>query len=153
LTTVEISPQVIEVTRLNVQQHQLEQRIEVLSGNLFEPIPAESQFDLIVSNPPYVQQGEIEGLAADIRDHEPHLALDGGPDGLDVIRILVQESPARLQPGGTLMFELSPEQAADAMQLLTQAGFEHVEARNDLAGQARVVAGKRRSGNTVRPSG
>jgi len=54
----------------------------------------------------------------------------------------VQESPARLKPGGSLMFELSPEQATDAMQLLTQAGFEHVESRNDLAGQARVVAGK-----------
>ena len=141
LTTVEISPQVMEITRANIQKHQIEDRVRVLPGDLFEPIPAERQFDLIVSNPPYVQRGEIPGLAADIRNHEPHLALDGGSDGLDVIRLLVRESPGRLKPGGWLMFELSPEQAEAAMQLLTEAGYSNVGFRNDLSGQARVVMG------------
>lgn len=144
LTAVEISPQVIETTRRNVLKHQVEGRISVVQGDLFEPIPAEARFDLIVSNPPYVQQGEIAGLAADIRDHEPHLALDGGADGLDVIRRLVRESIHRLKPGGWLMFELSPEQAEAAMQLMNEAGFEQVGVKNDLSGQGRVVLGMRR---------
>lgn len=144
LTAVEISPQVIETTRRNVVKHQVEGRISVVQGDLFEPIPAEARFDLIVSNPPYIQQGEIAGLAADIRDHEPHLALDGGADGLDVIRRLVRESIHRLKPGGWLMFELSPEQAEAAMELMNEAGFEQVQVKNDLSGQGRVVLGMRR---------
>lgn len=143
LTTVEISPQVIETTRANVQRHQLESRVHVLLGSLFEPVPTEQKFDLIVSNPPYVQHGEIAGLAADIRDHEPHLALDGGTDGLDVIRQIVRESADRLKPAGWLMFELSPEQAADGRQLLIDAGYTNVDIRKDLSGQARVIVGRR----------
>jgi len=142
-TTVELNPSVIKVTRANVHKHGLEERIQVLDGNLFEPVPSGKQFDLILSNPPYVQRGEIAGLAPDIRDHEPHLALDGGPDGLDVIRHLVRESADRLRPGGWLMFELSPEQAAEAVQLLTAAGYGRVSVKNDLSGQARVVMGNR----------
>ncbi|WP_437229028.1 peptide chain release factor N(5)-glutamine methyltransferase [Planctomicrobium sp. SH661] len=143
LTTVELSPTVIEVTRANVEKHQLTERIDVLHGNLFEPVPAGKKFDLIVSNPPYVQREEISKLAADIRDHEPHLALDGGEDGLDVIRHIVRESPNWLTPEGWLMFELSPEQAPAGMELLTEAGYSRVGVKNDLSGQARVVAGKR----------
>ncbi|WP_437188183.1 peptide chain release factor N(5)-glutamine methyltransferase [Planctomicrobium sp. SH668] len=141
VTTVEISPETIEVTRANIQQHQVESRVNSLEGDLFGPVPEGSRFDLIVSNPPYVQRGEIAELAPDIRDHEPHLALDGGPDGLDVIRILVQESPQWLKPGGWLMFELSPEQAADAVKLLNDAGYTKAGVKNDLSGQARVVLG------------
>jgi len=143
ITAVELSPQVIETTRSNVLKHQVDDRVAVLQGDLFSPLAAETRFDLIVSNPPYVQQGEIAGLAADIRDHEPHLALNGGEDGLDVIRRLVRESVARLKPGGWLMFELSPEQADAAVQLMNMAGYVHVGVRNDLSGQARVVVGSR----------
>jgi release factor glutamine methyltransferase len=141
-TAVEISPQAFEVARANVARHQLESRIDLLSGDLFEPIPEGERFDLIVSNPPYVASGEIGELARDIREHEPHLALDGGPDGLDVIRRIVRESPRRLNPGGWLMLELSPEQAPAAIQLLQENGFTSVTAKNDLSGQARVVVGK-----------
>lgn len=141
-TAVELSPQALEVARSNVARHQLDARINVLEGDLFAPVPAGERFDLIVSNPPYVASGEIAELASDIREHEPHLALDGGADGLDVIRRIVRESPQRLASGGWLMFELSPEQAPAAIEIMQEGRFTSVAARNDLSGQARVIVGK-----------
>lgn len=143
LLAVELSPIAVDVAQANVQKHQLQSRIEVLTGDLLAPVPIERRFNLIVSNPPYVPQGEITGLPADIRDHEPHLALDGGPDGLDVIRRLVRESRDRLQSGGWLMFEISPEQADVGTVLIQEAGYSQVGVKNDLAGQPRVVIGKK----------
>ncbi|HWL09092.1 MAG TPA: peptide chain release factor N(5)-glutamine methyltransferase [Planctomicrobium sp.] len=143
VTAVEKNPQVAEVTQANIDRHQVGDRVTLLVGDLFEPVSSESRFDVITSNPPYVQQGEIAELAPDIRDHEPHLALDGGPDGLDVIRCLASQSPKFLKPGGWLMFELSPEQASAGMEILKQNGFNNVGVKNDLSGQARVVVGQR----------
>jgi release factor glutamine methyltransferase len=114
----------------------------VLKGDLFSPLPAGCRFDVITSNPPYVTRDEIPKLAADVRDHEPRTALDGGQDGLDVIRQIVEQSPSFLNEGGWLMFELSPEQADAALELLRQRGFQETTIRYDLAGQARVAIGR-----------
>lgn len=138
---VELDPQVAEVTQANIVQHQLENRLTLLQGDLFAPVPDSGRFDVITSNPPYVTTGEIPELAADIRDHEPHLALDGGADGLDVIRRLVQQAPAFLKSSGWLMLELDPAQAEPTQALLEAAGFVNVGPRQDLSGQARVVSG------------
>ncbi|SFH55995.1 peptide chain release factor N(5)-glutamine methyltransferase [Planctomicrobium piriforme] len=141
--TVELDPNVAAVTQANIDRHQLQDRVTLLQGDLFQPVPGGSQFDVITSNPPYVQQGEIAGLAADIRNHEPHLALDGGADGLDVIRRIVEQSPAKLKSGGWLMFELSPEQAPAALKLVQSQGFVETGVKNDLSGQARVIVGRK----------
>lgn len=143
ITTVELSELAYEVALSNIEAHQVADRVILLQGDLFEAVPEDARFDLIVSNPPYIPTHEITELQADVRDHEPHLALDGGPDGLDVIRRLVAESPRRLSPGGWLMFELSPEQGDAAVKLLRDGGFEECGAVPDLSGQIRVVRGRK----------
>jgi release factor glutamine methyltransferase len=142
LTTIEIDPEVLEVTRANIERRELTSRIQALQGDLFTPLEAGQRFQVITSNPPYVQHEEIARLAADIRDHEPHLALDGGADGLDVVRRLVKESSRWLEPDGWLMIEISPEQAEATMDLLRTQGFQDVGMKQDLSQQARVAVGR-----------
>jgi release factor glutamine methyltransferase len=98
-------------------------------------------FDWIVSNPPYVPSAEVAGLAPELQ-HEPRLALDGGPDGLDVIRTLVREAPPLLRPGGALLLEIGAGQAPVVGALLRDAGACGVELRRDCAGIERVAIGR-----------
>lgn len=141
IQTVEKFDATAEVASRNIKKHGLADRIALLRGDLFGPVGADDRFDVIVSNPPYIPSAEIEDLDATVREHEPRAALDGGDDGLDMIRILIQKAPDFLIPNGWLMFELSPEQAEKSMDLLTQRGFSQVAAKLDLSGNARVVLG------------
>jgi release factor glutamine methyltransferase len=102
-------------------------------------------FDLIVSNPPYVRSAEIAGLAPEVRDHDPHCALDGGSDGLDAYRALAPQAARLLVPGGVLAVEVGAGQSIEVAQLMTAAGLT-VESgpKADLAGVPRAVAGRRR---------
>jgi release factor glutamine methyltransferase len=102
-------------------------------------------FDLIVSNPPYVRSAEIAGLAPEVRDHDPHCALDGGSDGLDAYRALAPQAARLLVPGGILAVEVGAGQSIEVAQLMTAAGLT-VESgpKADLAGVPRAVAGRRR---------
>lgn len=99
------------------------------------------RFELIVSNPPYIPSDEIATLMPDVRDHEPHLALDGGADGLDFCRRIVRDAPEWLTPGGALAIELGAGQAPAGMQLMSERGFVDVRAERDLARIERVVHG------------
>ena len=140
VAAVDISPAALEVARANAETHNVADRIAFFAGDLYEPIPPDRKFQFIASNPPYVTTAELDQLAPDIRDHEPRTALDGGADGLDVIRRLVAEAPGHLAPGGSLLCEISPEQADGVGQLLTeQAAFGSPRTVTDLSGQARVV--------------
>ena len=141
VTAVELHPATARVTRQNIDKHKVTERVTLLEGDLFAPVERGARFELIVSNPPYVTSGEIPGLEADVR-HEPHRALDGGVDGLDVIRRIVNQAPGFLVPGGWLMMELAPEQAPTAISLLEDGGFADTATVKDLAGQARVVKGR-----------
>ena len=111
-----------------------------VEGDLFEPV-AKEEFDLIVSNPPYVAREDESSLPPEL-SHEPEIALFAGPDGLDVIRRLVAEAGDHLSSGGWLGIELSSEQADEVEGLLTEAGFTDVERRFDLASRARVVGAR-----------
>ena len=111
-----------------------------MEGDLFEPV-AKEEFDLIVSNPPYVARKDESSLPPEL-SHEPEIALFSGPDGLDVIRRLVAAAGDHLSSGGWLGIELSPEQADEVEGLLTEAGFTDVERRFDLASRARVVGAR-----------
>ena len=142
LTAVEFSAEAYEVATRNVATHGFGERIRLIFGDLFEPISEADQFDMIVSNPPYIPCAEIPELQPDVRDHEPHIALDGGEDGLDVIRRLISQAPDYLVSGGWLMFELSPEQASTAQGLMDSAGYDDIGVRNDLSGSPRVVVGR-----------
>jgi len=140
LAAVDISPAALEVARANAETHDVTDRIAFSTGDLFEPIQPDRRFQFIASNPPYVTTAELDQLAPDIRSHEPRTALDGGSDGLDLIRRLVTEAPGHLAPGGSLLCEISPEQADSVGGLLAdQPAFRTPRIVTDLSGQARVV--------------
>jgi release factor glutamine methyltransferase len=101
-------------------------------------------FDLIVSNPPYIRSAELNGLATEVRDHDPHRALDGGADGLDAYRALVPQAARPLGPGGALVVEAGHDQSGDIEGLMTAAGLMlERPPKADLAGIRRVVAGRK----------
>ncbi len=101
-----------------------------------------ADFDLIVCNPPYVRSAEIEKLAPEVRCHDPHLALDGGADGLDGYRAVAATAPALLRSQGAVMVEVGAGQAGPVGALFAEAGLEAISARCDLAGLVRVVAAR-----------
>lgn len=135
---IDISEDALEVAKRN--SCDLNIHAEFIQSNLLEK--AEGAFDLIVSNPPYIPAKVIEGLMEEVRDYEPHLALDGGEDGLDFYRRIVAEAGAYLNPGGWLIMEIGQEQGEAVRQMLLQAGYEEIEVVQDLAGLDRVVLGR-----------
>jgi release factor glutamine methyltransferase len=101
-------------------------------------------FDLVVSNPPYIRSADIAGLATEVRDHDPHAALDGGADGLDAYRALIPQATDSLVPGGALIVEAGQGQSGPIDALMTQAGLTtHEGAKTDLAGIPRAITGRK----------
>jgi release factor glutamine methyltransferase len=145
ITAIDLSEPALAIARQNAEKHEVASRIQFLHGDLFAPLSGGEPFDLIASNPPYIASAEIETLAADVRLHEPRSALDGGPDGLDIIRRLIAATPAHLHPGGKLLIEISPEQAESVTQLLAANGsYGDIAVLRDLSKQARVVRAVRK---------
>lgn len=145
VAAIDVSPPALQVARRNAAKHDVADRIAFLEGDLFAPLESGAQFDFIVSNPPYVSDGDFAALAEDVRRHEPASALKAGPDGLDVVRRLIAESPPYLAPGGRLMIEISPEQAPAVKDLLESSGrFCDVEMLRDLSRLDRVAGARLR---------
>ena len=117
-----------------------------VQGDLFRALdhlsPEERCFDLIVSNPPYIPRGDIPGLMPEVKDHEPGMALDGSPDGLDFYRRIIREAPDYLKEGGILIFETGSTQARDVEDLLAARGFGDIRVGKDLAGLDRIICGR-----------
>lgn len=145
LTAVDIDKAALKVAQENAKRHTLTERIAFHQGDLFGPLAENSQFDAIVSNPPYVTAAELPTLQADVL-HEPRLALDGGADGLDIVRRLVIEAEQHLAAGGRLLIEIAPEQA-EAVQALLSARqcYGDIKAITDLSGKKRVVSAQKSS--------
>ncbi|QDT16330.1 peptide chain release factor N(5)-glutamine methyltransferase [Alienimonas californiensis] len=145
----DLSDDALAVAKENVQTHGLEDRVTLAGGDLFAAVPGSfgkggsEPFDLILSNPPYVRDDEWDGLDADVRDHEPKLALLSGADGLDHVRRIVAEAPAHLAEGGSLMLEVSADQTKAVSGLLRDAGFGGVRIVKDSDGLPRIVIGVR----------
>jgi release factor glutamine methyltransferase len=139
VAATELSPEALAVARENAAA--LGATIELLEGDLFAPLPAGARYDVIVSNPPYVPSGEIAGLSREVR-REPRLALDGGADGLALLRRIVAEAPRFLSPGGTLVLEMHESHAEPLPALCRAAGFASAEPRKDLAGLWRFVVAR-----------
>jgi release factor glutamine methyltransferase len=142
VTAVDLSPDAAELARANASQLGVGERVRVVVGDLFSPVQNEAPFDLIVSNPPYIATAEIETLSADVKDHEPRLALDGGPDGLNFYRRIATAAGDRLAPGGTLLLEFGDGQAPAVTDLLTRAGWT-ATTKKDAAGRMRVAIATR----------
>jgi release factor glutamine methyltransferase len=115
--------------------------VDFVEGSLFEPFPGR-EFDMIVSNPPYIPSGEIPTLQPEVRDFEPQTALDGGEDGLDFYRAISSGAPAHLRPGGCLLLEVGIGQSVAVIELLRRHGFIDLFTANDPGGIDRVVGGK-----------
>ena len=137
-TGSDISKQALLLAKENARLHDLE--AEWVRGNLFDNV--NGQYDVIVSNPPYISQTEIPTLMPEVAQFEPMEALDGGPDGLDFYRKITQEAPQYLKENGYLFFEIGYDQGAAVQQLMTTAGFSDVTVIKDLAGNDRVVKGQ-----------
>ncbi len=138
VVAVDISAAALAVAAANSERLGLP--VTFLQGDLVAPLGG--QFDLMVSNPPYIASGEIDGLPAEVRS-EPRLALDGGPDGLALVRRLAHNASAVLEPRGWLAIEIGASQADAAAALLREAGYREVGTRRDLGGVERVVFGRR----------
>ncbi len=140
VTAVDASPAALAVAQANAQALHLP--VRCLLGSRFEPVAGEV-FDVIVSNPPYIAEGDPH-LAALV--HEPLSALTAGPDGLTDLRHLIAQAHQHLQPGGWLLLEHGHDQHAPVKTLLEAAGFEQVSGRFDLGGHVRCTGGQTRSG-------
>lgn len=138
---VDLSAEALAAARANAERHGVAGRLDLRQGSWFDPLQVGESFDLITSNPPYIERGEIDDLPPEVKDHDPHLALDGGTDGLDAYRAVVGEAIHWLKPGGALAVEIGSTQAAAVRALFLMAGFEDVSVEKDLAGLDRVVVG------------
>jgi len=139
VVATELSPEALAVARENAAL--LAAKLDLLAGDLDLPVASGDRFDVLVSNPPYVPAGEIEGLSREVR-REPRLALDGGPDGLDVLRRIVSLAPSRLRPGGALILEMHESHAGALPALCAAAGLSAAEVGRDLAGLPRWVVAR-----------
>ncbi|MCZ2342808.1 MAG: peptide chain release factor N(5)-glutamine methyltransferase [Bacteroidales bacterium] len=140
VTATDISPDALTIAQRNAAKHKVQDRLTFLNGDLFSALPPEARFDLILSNPPYITPGELATLAPDVRDHEPRVALDGGPDGLAFYRRIANEARAHLHPGGVVMVEIGWTQADAVRELFQAAGFTVGPTRLDQAKRPRVIS-------------
>lgn len=135
---VDFSKEALEVAQKNAVKNQVD--VTFINSNLFEKVAG--QYDVIVSNPPYIPPDVIEGLSKEVREHEPRMALDGGEDGLSFYRRITKESRAYLTEGGYLFYEIGCEQAEAVMEIMHSEGFGEVCCKKDYAGNDRVVWGR-----------
>ena len=136
----DISEEALKVAEYNSRQNGCE--ISFLQSDLFERIEEAKQFDLIVSNPPYVTDAEYEELMPEVREHEPKLALTAGAEGLHIYRRLLSEAPRYLKPEGRLLVEIGCFQGEQVRALLEEHGFQEIRIIKDLAGLDRVAEGR-----------
>jgi len=146
----DISADALNVALENAASLGAKERIGFRKGDLLLPL-LDDTVDVVVSNPPYVASDEWEALEPGVRDYEPRLALDGGPDGLDILRRLLAQAREALNPGGMLALEVDARRAAQTAALADAAGFAGVELRDDLFARPRYVVA-RQPGNAARGS-
>ncbi|MEM8944735.1 MAG: peptide chain release factor N(5)-glutamine methyltransferase [Planctomycetota bacterium] len=144
VTAIDISSASLDVAKANAEQHAVADRIEFVESDLFDAVASNDPFDVIVSNPPYVASHEMDQLDASVREHEPHLALDGGEQGTEIIARLIPQAAKRLAPGGWLLMEVGPYNAAKVERLISDSPDVSLQVTiPDLAGHPRVVQAQR----------
>lgn len=142
---VDISRAALEVARFNANALSVEDRILFRVSDCFDSFsPSEYQFDLIVSNPPYVAGKTMAGLQREVRDHEPPIALSPGPDGLKVVRRLLVEAPPFLKAGGHMLIEIGFDQGEAVKELVDVSVWDLLAIRPDLQGIPRIVVLKKK---------
>ena len=137
---VDISDDALGVAKANSEALGIDATF--IKSDMFENIPKDERFDIVVSNPPYIRSDVIGTLMSEVKDYEPLLALDGSEDGLKFYRIIADEASEYLNNGGMLFLEIGYDQGAEVSALLSAAGFTDVEVIKDLSGLDRVVSGR-----------
>ncbi len=141
---VDLDPQALRIAKRNAMCHGVSARASFVCGNWLDAIGG--KFDAIVTNPPYIPSGDIGGLAPEVRAHDPRLALDGGSDGLEAFRGIVDGAVSALSEGGRMIFEIGEGQAESVRAILCSAGFEGrktIAEYRDLGGIVRCVSARR----------
>ena len=139
ILAVDISPKALDYARKNAEKNNIS--IDFYESDLFAGVPGEwrGRLEAIVSNPPYITKKDLDGLMTEVRDHEPMNALDGGEDGLDFYRVIVEQAKEWLVDGGWLFFEIGYDQGEALLSLFREFGYTESELKQDLAGLDRVV--------------
>ncbi len=139
----DMSPKAFMLARVNLRPYQ---NVKVLRGDLFEALPeGELPFDAILTNPPYIPAEVIPTLSREVKDYEPRMALDGGADGLDIIRRIIKEAPEHLKSGGMLLMEIGHDQGTAAIDLSAQTGaYREARIIKDLEGHDRILRALKR---------
>jgi len=140
---VDKSSDALHIALQNAARHAVASRLTLLNGDWFSPLAADQRFDLIVSNPPYIPHGEIETLDAEVKLHDPALALNGGGDGFEAYRRIIPAARTWLAPDGVIALEHGAGQSDTVRILLDQAGFAGSVRHDDLAGHDRVTVASR----------
>lgn len=135
----DLAASAVAVARDNAGRHGVNDRLDLATGDVWQPVTG--RFGLVVSNPPYIASDVIAGLDREVRLHDPHLALDGGADGLDVYRAILTGLHDHLLPGGLLAVEIGWDQGAAVSDLFAMAGLGTIEVHRDLGSRDRVVSG------------
>ena len=143
IVAVDLSAKALEVTRRNVAANRLSSRVICMQADATASPPMSmGQFDMIVSNPPYVRSADMKKLDPSVRDFEPSWALDGGKDGLKFYKAIIKYWKSVLRPGGYLLFEVGEGQAESVKEMMLAGGFRSVSSKFDTLGVERVVMGK-----------
>ncbi len=144
VTAIDLSPAALAVAAENAKRHGVAERIAFVESDLFGGISDDERFDFVVSNPPYVKTAEMAELPVDVGGHEPHLALEAGPRGTEVIERLLAQAAERLTPQGWLFCELSPMIAQEVRQLASNTNlWQNVQIVPDSGGKARMLSAQR----------
>ncbi len=145
IVAIDCSDDALCLAKENAKAHSVEKKIRFLKGDLFFPLKKETLFDFIVSNPPYIPKGDIEALEPEVNKYEPLSALDGGVDGLEIIKKIIKESPVFLKRGGLLFLELGAGQWQRVKNLILRNGkYEEPQIFKDYSGIERIVMAQRR---------
>ena len=138
---IDLSKPALLIAEENARHLDIKDRVDLIHGSWYEPLKSynNQQFDLILSNPPYIDKAYMEKLAPEVADHDPIIALYGGEDGLDAYRIIISNAKNYLKPQGKLILEIGYDQAESVTKLLRKAGFNMIKLHQDLGRNDRVL--------------
>jgi release factor glutamine methyltransferase len=143
VTAIDVSPEALALARENAARHNLADRIQFPQGDGFAAVPGGMQFELVISNPPYIPSADLATLQPEVRDHDPRAALDGGPDGMAYYRRLAAEAAPFLKPAGRLMLEIGDGQAARVCEILQEQNWIVEAVQADYNHTPRIVSARR----------
>ncbi len=137
---VDIAPKALAVAAANAQRHDVSHRCNFLRSDYLSAV--KEKFDIVVSNPPYIDEAAMKKLAPDVKNYEPETALYGGKDGLTAYRVIISQIKTVLKPGGYLVFEIGFDQKQPVSDLLTKVGATNIICQQDLADKDRILSAK-----------